>query len=45
MRDHEAVALVKQKIIKRDLLARKIASVEGKPLPHWVGTDISFADN
>lgn len=44
MRDYEAVELAKQKIIKRDLLARRIASVEGKPLPDWVGMDLAVAN-
>ena len=41
MRDDEAVELVKQKIKERDERARKIAEKEGKPLPEWVGKDIS----
>ncbi len=44
MRDYEAVELVKQKIIKRDRLARRIASAEGKPLPDWVSIDLTVAD-
>jgi hypothetical protein len=43
MHDYEAVELVKQKIIKRDLLARKIASAERKPLPDWVDVDLAVA--
>ena len=39
MRDDEAVELVKQKIIDRDKRAKRIAKIDGKPLPDWVGKD------
>ena len=44
MQDHEAVELVKQQIIERDSWARKMASATGRPLPHWVDTDLAIAD-
>ncbi|MCG2759119.1 MAG: hypothetical protein L6263_11905 [Desulfobacteraceae bacterium] len=42
MRDHEAVEIVKQKIVKRDQLAKKIASYKNDPLPEWVGKDLDI---
>jgi hypothetical protein len=42
MRDYEAVELVKQKIVKRDEIARVIASKNGTPLPDWVGKDLDI---
>ena len=40
MRDHEAVELVQQKIMDRDEHAKRIAQMEGKSLPEWVGKDV-----
>ena len=40
MRDHEAVEIIQRKIIDRDEHAKRIAHMEGKPLPGWVGKDI-----
>ena len=39
MRDHEAVELVKQKIIDRDKRAKRISHAEGELLPDWVNKD------
>lgn len=40
LRDHEAVELVRQKIIERDQLVREVASITGEPLPDWLGKDL-----
>jgi len=42
LRDHEAVKLVKQKIIQRDQRANKIAAYKNEPLPEWVGEDLDI---
>jgi hypothetical protein len=42
LRDHEAVKLVKQKIIQRDQRANKIAAYKNEPLPEWVGKDLNI---
>ena len=44
LRDHEAVELVRQKIIERDNRARRIASLTGKPLPEWIGSDLKILE-
>jgi hypothetical protein len=40
LRDYEAVELVKEKIIRRDQSALKVASYKKEPIPQWVGKDI-----
>lgn len=40
LRDHEAVKLVKQKIIQRDQRVNRIATYKKEPLPEWVGKDL-----
>lgn len=42
LRDHEAVELVKQKIIHRDQKAKKVVSYKDEPLPEWVGKDLDI---
>ena len=42
MRDHEAVGLVKQKIIERDQRANKIAAYKNESLPEWVERDLDI---
>ena len=42
LRDNEAVQLVKQKIIQRDLRANKISAYKNEPLPEWVGKDLDI---
>ena len=39
MRDTDAVALVEQKIIERDVRARRVAKRTGEPIQEWVGKD------
>ena len=36
---NEAVEIVQQKLIDRDKKAKRIADMEGKSLPDWVGKD------
>ena len=42
LRDHEAVKLVKQKVIQRDQRTNKIAAYKNEPLPEWVGKDLDI---
>ncbi len=42
VRDHEAVELVKQKIIQRDQRAKQIASYKNEPLEQWVEKDLDI---
>jgi hypothetical protein len=37
--DLEAVALVEERIRRRDNVARMCAAHKGEPLPDWVGAD------
>jgi hypothetical protein len=42
LRDHEAVDLVKDKVQKRDEIAKRISIKFGKALPEWVGKDLNI---
>lgn len=44
LRDHEAVELVKQKILARDRIAKELSSTPGEALPDWVGKDLDVLE-
>lgn len=41
-RDHESVELVKNKILKRDKIAKLVSSKTGERLPAWVDNDLEI---
>jgi hypothetical protein len=45
LRDYAAIELIKKKIIRRDQIAREIASTTGEPLPDWVGKDLNILED